>query len=587
MATPATKGTSNPKGVVEILLNRKLVTESQIKPAVEEARKNEKALQQIIVDKKILEKTVVLKALSEEWRIKAVNLTDIEVDLDVVRVIPEATARRHKAVPFAKEENVLFVSMVDPRDFFAVEDIQLRTGFEVQPYLALPGDIDALLEKAYGTTASVTATEVSIEDIIKGVAASGDGSAEELTVGGVEEVSDVAEVPADAPEVEKLVNAIILGALQQKASDIHIEPFEKKLVLRYRVDGSLREAPFRLPYSFRNALIAKIKIMTNQMDITERRKPQDGRIQVTARGNPIEFRVNVVPTVYGESCCMRVLDRSNIQVDMGKMGFLPDTLEQLKTILQRPYGLILVCGPTGSGKSTTLYAALNSINTPDMKILTAENPVEYNLPGIIQVNVNQEIGFDFATALRAFLRQDPDVVMVGEIRDKETAQIAMEAAMTGHLVFSTIHTNDAPSAVARLHEMGVPSFLVASAIEAVLAQRLVRRVCKDCREPIKATPEMIKVFEENKVDISKATFYKGRGCGTCNLVGYKGRAAVHELLMVNNDIRTLCLTEVAAGPIREAGVKGGMRTLFLDGLMKVAMGVTTLEEVYSVATQGE
>jgi len=590
MAAAATKGSSNPKGVVDILLNRKLVTESQLQPAIDEARKSEKPLQQIVVDRKILDKTVVLKALSEEWRIKAVNLTDIEVDLDVVKVIPEATARRHKAVPFAKEENVLFVSMVDPRDFFAVEDIQLRTGFEVQPYLALPGDISALLDKAYGVSAASAATEVSVEDIIKGVAASGggDGNTDELTVGGIqEELSDVAEVPADAPEVEKLVNAIILGALQQKASDIHIEPFEKKLILRYRVDGALREAPFALPYAFRNALLAKIKIMTNQMDITEHRKPQDGRIQVTAKGNPIEFRVNIVPTVFGESCCMRVLDRSSIQVDMNKMGFLPDTLEKLRELLQRPFGLILVCGPTGSGKSTTLYAALNSINTPDMKILTAENPVEYNLPGIVQVNVNQEIGFDFSTALRSFLRQDPDVVMVGEIRDKETAQIAMEAAMTGHLVFSTIHTNDAPSAVARLHEMGVPNFLVASAIEAVLAQRLVRRVCKDCKELIKPTPEMIKVFEDNKIDISKATFYKGKGCGTCNLLGYKGRAALHELLIVNNEIRALCLTEVAAGPIRELAVKAGMRGLFLDGLVKVTMGVTTLEEVYTVALAAE
>jgi type IV pilus assembly protein PilB len=588
MAAAAPKGSSNPKGVVEILVHRKLATESQLQPAVEEARKGEKPIQQIIVDRKLLDKTIVLKALSEEWRIKAVNLTDIEVDLDVVKVIPEATARRHKAAPFAKEENVLFVSMVDPRDFFAVEDIQLRTGFEVQPYLALPGDITGLLDKAYGVTASAAATEVSVEDIIKGVSAGASGGSDELTVGGLpEELADVAEVSADAPEVEKLVNAIILGALQQKASDIHIEPFEKKLILRYRIDGSLREAPFALPYPYRNALLAKIKIMTNQMDITEHRKPQDGRIQVTAKGNPIEFRVNIVPTVFGESCCMRVLDRSSIQVDMSKMGFIPDTLEKIKEILQKPYGLILVCGPTGSGKSTTLYACLNSINTPDMKILTAENPVEYNLPGIVQVNINQEIGFDFSTALRSFLRQDPDVVMVGEIRDKETAQIAMEAAMTGHLVFSTIHTNDAPSAVARLHEMGVPNFLVASAIEAVLAQRLVRRVCKDCRQPMKPTPEMVKVFEENKVDISKATFFKGKGCGTCNLVGYKGRAAVHELLIVNNDIRTLCLTEAAAGPIRDLALKAGMRTLFRDGLMKVAMGVTTIEEVYSVATQGE
>ena len=387
---------------------------------------------------------------------------------------------------------------------------------------------------------------MNVEDILKGV--TGDGGSDDITVGGKEEVSDVADVSADAPEVEKLVNAIILGALQSKASDIHIEPFEKKLSLRYRIDGLLRDAPFSLPFSYRNALIAKLKIMTNQMDITEHRKPQDGRIQVMAKGHPIEFRVNVVPTVFGESCVMRVLDRASIQVDMNKMGFLPDTLVTLRDVLQRPFGLVLVCGPTGSGKSTTLYAALNSINTPDMKILTAENPVEYNLPGIVQVNINQDIGFDFASALRSFLRQDPDIVMVGEIRDKETAQIAMEAAMTGHLVFSTIHTNDAPSAVSRLHEMGVPDFLVSSTIEAVLAQRLVRRVCKDCKEPFKPTAEMLQVFAENKVDTSKATFFKGRGCGTCNLIGYKGRLGVHELLVMNNAIRALCLQQVASGP---------------------------------------
>jgi type IV pilus assembly protein PilB len=585
MSTSSTKSAAKSKGIVDLLVARKLATPEQLQPAVEEAQKSDRLVQQVIVDQRILEKTVVLKALSEEWRIKAVNLAEMEVDLDVVKVIPEATARRHNAIPFAKEENVLFVAMVDPRDFFAVEDIQLRTGFEVQPYLALPSDVTGLLDKAYGT--QTVATEVSVEDIIKGVASGPGGSEEELMLESTtEQISDVAEVSADAPEVEKLVNAVILGALQQKASDIHIEPFEKRLMLRYRVDGDLREAAFSLPYSYRNALIAKIKIMTNQMDITEHRKPQDGRIQVTARGNPIEFRVNVVPTVFGESCVLRVLDRSSIQVEMEKMGFLPDTLQGFKEALRKPYGLILACGPTGSGKSTTLYAALNSLNSPDVKILTAENPVEYNLHGIIQVNINQEIGFDFAEAMRAFLRQDPDIIMVGEIRDKETAQIAMEAAMTGHLVFSTIHTNDAPSAVARLHEMGVPNFLVASTVEAVLAQRLVRRVCKECKEPIKLTSEMKKLFDDNHIDISKATFFKGKGCGTCNLVGYKGRLGIHELLIMNTEIKRLVLSEVAAGPVRELAVKSGMRSLFQDGLIKVTMGLTTVEEVVSAAASG-
>jgi type IV pilus assembly protein PilB len=302
-----------------------------------------------------------------------------------------------------------------------------------------------------------------------------------------------------------------------------------------------------------------------------------------AKGNPVEFRVNIVPTVFGESCVMRVLDRASVRVDMDKLGFLPDTLEKFKASLQKPYGLILVCGPTGSGKSTTLYAALNSINSPDTKILTAENPVEYNLPGIIQVNVVQDIGFDFSSALRAFLRQDPDVIMVGEIRDKETAQIAMEAAMTGHLVFSTIHTNDAPSAVARLHEMGIPSFLIASSIECILAQRLVRRVCPDCKEKITLTAEHMKYFAEHKVDTANATVYKGRGCDMCNKTGYKGRAGIHELLLMTDEMRALLLKEIAAGPVRNLAREQGMRTLLEDGLTKVTQGRSSLEEVLATA----
>lgn len=395
---------------------------------------------------------------------------------------------------------------------------------------------------------------------------------------------DVTEVDASAPEVERIVNAIIVGALQVKASDIHIEPFEHRFVVRYRVDGILREASFQIPMSYKNAVIAKVKIMTNQMDITERRKPQDGRIQVSAKGNPVEFRVNIVPTVFGESCVMRVLDRASVRVDLNKLGFHVELLEKFKEILKKPYGLILVCGPTGSGKSTTLYAALNSINDPETKILTAENPVEYNLGGIVQTNINPEIGFTFAEALRAFLRQDPDIIMVGEIRDKETAQIAMEAAMTGHLVFSTIHTNDAPSAVARLHEMGVPSFLISGTIEAVLAQRLVRRVCGECARPAQPTDEMKELFHKFKIDISKAKFMKGKGCPTCNNGGYKGRAGIHELLIMDDPIRRLLTTEVSGPPIRDLAVKGGMRLMIADGLIKVTQGVTTVEEVFA-ATQ--
>lgn len=569
------KNTVRRKTVKEIIQDNKILTEEQLASALEESKRTGEPLQSVVVRLNLMSRVDLLRTLSQEWGVRAVNLDEIEIDPEVAKVIPEAAARRHRAVPFVKEDNVLFVAMADPRDFFVIEDIQLRTNFEVQPYLTLPEDITKVLDKAYGLASSV-----SIDKVMGDLKESSDG---DITLEKVEEKVEVTEVDASAPEVERLVNGIILGALQQKASDIHIEPFENRLIVRYRVDGMLRDAPFQVPYSFRNALIAKIKIMTEQMDITERRRPQDGRIQVMAKGNPVEFRVNIIPTVFGEACVMRVLDRASVRVDMDKLGFLPDTLEKFKASLTKPYGLILVCGPTGSGKSTTLYAALNSINAPDTKILTAENPVEYNLPGIVQVNVVQEIGFDFSSALRAFLRQDPDVIMVGEIRDKETAQIAMEAAMTGHLVFSTIHTNDAPSAIARLHEMGVPTFLISSSIECILAQRLVRRVCPDCRERIAPNDEYLKFFGQYNIDISSATLYHGRGCDTCNGSGYKGRAGIHELLTMDDAMRSLMLKEIAAGPLRELARSQGMRTLLEDGLVKVTNGLSTIEEILATA----
>lgn len=566
------------KTIQDIFLEHNLLTPEKVEKALQESKNSLKPLQQVVVDLQLADRVDVLQVLSKEWRVRAVDLAEMDVDPEVVKVVSEQNARRHLALPFAKEEKVLLVAMADPRDFFISEDIHLRTGFDVQSYLALPEDILRELNKVYGMAASTKA-----EDMVKGITEQipDEGG---ISLEKIEEAVDVTEVDASAPEVERIVNAVIVGALQLKASDIHIEPSEHKFIVRYRVDGILREAKFQIPMSYKNAVIAKIKIMTNQMDITERRKPQDGRIQVSAKGNPIEFRVNIIPTVFGESCVMRVLDRASVRVDLNKLGFHTELLDKFKEILKRPYGLMLVCGPTGSGKSTTLYAALNAINDPETKILTAENPVEYNLNGIIQTNINPDIGFTFADALRAFLRQDPDIIMVGEIRDKETAQIAMEAAMTGHFVFSTIHTNDAPSAVARLHEMGVPSFLISGTVEAVLAQRLIRRVCADCARPMQPTDEMIKLYNKFSIDIGKAQFKKGKGCDKCNGTGYKGRAGIHELLVMDENIRRCLLTEISAGPIRELAVKGGMRLMLLDGLIKVAQGVSTVEEVFA-ATQ--
>jgi type IV pilus assembly protein PilB len=592
----AVKGLQRRRTVAEVLAERKLLNEEQLAKATAEAAKSGKSFQQAAIDAGLIGKGQLLKALSEDWQVKAVDLLQMDVDAEVAKIIPEAVARRHVAIPFAKEESVLFVAMADPRDFFASEDIQLRTGLEIQPYLALPTDILAALDASYGRGEGEALNRL-MTDVAKTEAA-GVPDGEGIEVQKEEVKSDISDIDASAPEVEKFVNAIILTCMSMKASDIHIEPFEdptgknSKILLRYRVDGLLLPGTFSVPWSYRMAIAAKIKIMTNSMNITERRIPQSGRIQILAQGKPIEFRVEMVPTVYGESCVMRILDRASVQVDILKMGFLPDTLDKLLGLLKgiggkKNFGLIVVCGPTGSGKSTTLYAALNHINRPDIKILTAENPVEYNLDGIVQVPVNPDVKlggdkkFNFAAALRSFLRLDPDVIMVGEIRDEETAHIAMEAAMTGHLVFSTIHTNDAASTISRLTDMGLPAFMVATTIKAVLAQRLSRRLCS-CKVPHDPTAEEIKIFKDNNVELPADQKLMGPpkgGCENCKTLGYKGRVGMHEILIMTDTLRGYCLKDVAADNVRKLAQKEGMRLIVQDGLEKVKMGLTSCREV--------
>jgi type IV pilus assembly protein PilB len=594
----AVKGLQRRKTVVEIIAERKLLSDDKMKEADAHSKKNNATLQQSILDLNFMGKAQLLKALSEEWQVKAVDLNQMDIETEIAKIIPEAVARRHHAIPFAKEESVLFVAMADPRDFFVSEDIQLRTGLDIQPYLALPQDILAALDNAYGKGEGAAMNRLVAD--MQSKQDSAPPSADGMQLVKEEAKADISEVDASAPEVEKFVNAIILAALSMKASDIHIEPFEdpsgknSKIILRYRVDGLLLPGPFTVPWSYRSAVAAKIKIMTNSMNITERRIPQSGRIQLIAGGNPIEFRVEMVPTVYGESCVMRILDRKSVQVNILKMGFMEDTLAKFLALLKgiggkKNFGLIVICGPTGSGKSTTLYAALNHVNRPDIKILTAENPVEYNLDGIVQVPVNPDLKlgegkkFDFATALRSFLRLDPDVIMVGEIRDEETAHIAMEAAMTGHLVFSTIHTNDAASTISRLTDMGLPAFMVATTIKAVMAQRLARRLCADCKVPHDPTPEEIQIFKENNVQLPAGQKIYGpppdNSCEVCKKIGYKGRVGMHELLVMSDSLRMFCLKDVAADPVRKEAQKEGMRLIVQDGLEKVKMGLTSCREV--------
>ncbi|MBI4064430.1 MAG: type II/IV secretion system protein [Elusimicrobia bacterium] len=636
------EGIVRKKQLKELLLESNLMEAKQLEIFAAKAKGNVAQLLMFILRKKVIDRQKLLEVVLKGWNVKAVDLSQVTIDPDVIKLIPEALQKRHTVLPFMKEDGHLLVAMPDPRDLFVADDIQLRTGFQVKSYFAFPDEILQAGRRATGqavpdgkgakeaaedggggglsaielaaeeleedqeqeeeeqggpsqTEAATEALEKALED----VRSQDLGAAGEIEVA-TQEKADITEIDSSAPEVEKLVNIIVLAAIREKASDIHVEPFEdpkgkrSRIIIRLRVDGILKDTKYiKIPWLFRNALIAKLKIMTKSMNITERRIPQSGRIQVMVKGNPVEFRVEIVPTAYGESCVMRVLDRRSVQVDIKSMGFLPDTLSKLLGLLQgiggkKNFGLLLVVGPTGSGKSTTLYGCLNYINKPGIKILTAENPVEYNLEGIIQVPVNPDLKlgegkvFDFSAALRSFLRLDPDVIMVGEIRDRETAQIAMEAAMTGHLVFSTLHTNDATSTISRLTEMKVPAFLVAGTVKAVLAQRLSRRICQDCKIEVDPTSADIEIFKTHGVPLPKGTkLYKGKGenCATCKGSGFKGRCPIHELLVMDDKVRDLCLKEVAAEPLKKEAIASGMRTLIQDGLMKCLQGMTTVREV--------
>ncbi len=578
---------------------------------MEECDKTGKDAPLAIIDMQLVPKDEVLNVLSRKYDVPGIDLAEMEVDVEVAKLLPKELAKEKTIVAFSKEEETILVAMKNPADTFVLEDINMRFGITAKPYLAISSDIMKAIAKVHGEEASAeetaegeeqTAAEAQIsqeelaedakemtDELLAGLD-SAPGSEGQIEIDkAAAEVEDIMQVSASAPVVEKLMNAIILEAIRLGASDIHVEPFEKKILVRYRVDGALRKSTFKVPFTFRNALIAKIKIMGG-MNITERRIPQDGRIAIKIKNKPYEFRVNVVPTVMGESAVLRILDRSGAKLTLDQLGFLTDTKEGFLESLSKPYGLILVCGPTGSGKSFTLMAALAAVRDPEEKILTAENPVEYNLEGVVQVQVNPDLSlgdgkkFDFSAALRSFLRQDPDTIMVGEIRDEETGHIACEAAMTGHLVLSTIHTNDATSVIARLAEMGVAPYLIASTLEAVLAQRLIRTLCKNCKVPdTEPDPGLIASIQEGGVDTANATFMKAKGCSKCNNKGYKGRTAIHELMVMRDELRGICKPGVKNDDVRAVAVKCGMRTLVQDGLTKVCAGLTSYEEIMAAA----
>jgi len=598
--------------IQEVFLHSGLLTLITLKQAEEEAKRSGEVLQQAIFDAGLATKPEILRVLSREWKVRAVDLSEMNINSATGTILSRQLAKQKMVIPFAKEDGMLLLAMRDPRDVFAIEDIQLRLGIQVVPYLAMSSDIRAAISKVYGAEKAAAEeleeekkeqkemqqTQVSKAELAEDVqelseelmeSLNRSSSSSDIKIDKSTEVADIMQVDASAPEVERLVNAIILEALHINASDIHIEPFDKKLLIRYRVDGALRKSTFKVPFTFRHALMAKIKIMS-EMNITERRIPQDGRISIKVQGKPYEFRVNIIPTVLGESAVLRILDRSGADLTLDQLGFLSDTQQKFMDSLLKPYGLILVCGPTGSGKSFTLMASLLAIRDPEQKVLTAENPVEYNLEDVVQVQVNPDLSmgegrkFNFGSALRAFLRQDPDIIMVGEIRDEETGHICCEAAMTGHLVLSTIHTNDATSVLGRLSEMGVPAYLIGSTLECVLAQRLIRTFCKACKIPNSSPPhELLKALEGSKIDYSKATFMQAKGCPKCNNKGMKGRTAIHELMLMNEDLRMMCRPGVKSEEIRIVAQKAGMRTLMEDGLIKVTQGLTSYEEILATA----
>jgi len=554
------------KKFTEVLIEKGHLSSEQLDRALKAAEARSEPLEKVLIDMRLAPKDEIMWARAEELGKIYVDLSNRKIDTDIAQIIPEPAARRYHLICIGRVENKITLAMADPTDILALDDVRIRTGMIPEPVLSFYDDIERAIEAAY------SGGDRKWQAIV------GETGEELDVVKEREELPD--EVTVDAPIV-RLADLIVTQAIAQKASDIHIEPFEKQLIVRYRVDGLLREV-MSPPKALQAALISRFKIMSN-LNIAEKRVPQDGRIQVNVKHDRYDLRVSALPCLWGESIVMRILDRKSVMVELNQLGFHPEILERWKKLITFPNGVILVTGPTGSGKSTTLYATLNDINDPDTKIVTIEDPVEYNIHGINQVQVHPKVGLTFAAGLRAFLRQDPDVMMVGEIRDHETALIAVQSALTGHLVLSTLHTNDSVSAVTRLIDMGVEPFLLASSVQGVMAQRLVRTVCSNCKRGVKPVKAIAAKFEEYEIPVSSLQLVRGEGCDTCAGSGYKGRAGVHELMVMTDEIRRMILERTSTADLKILALKQGLRTLYHDGLIKCAQGLTTLEEVLRVA----
>jgi len=569
--------------MADVFVSSGLVSDEQLAQALDKQRqlKTQEPIGDLLVSMGLITERDRVRCLGEQWGVTYVDLTEIQIAEDVVSAVTQELARRFKVIPIKRSPKRITLAMKNPLDIFAIDEIRLITGKEVEAVIATEEDIINAISANYRTEVNVTEAVAGVmKDLDEATITLTDGDdADNITIEQLKELS------GEAPVV-RLANMIISRGITDKASDIHIEPAKDGLRIRYRVDGILADG-MTLPKKAQASITSRIKIMAD-MDISEKRAPQDGRISATIEGRPYDFRVSTLPAVFGEKIVMRVLDKSNISVGLHKLGLLPYTFEMFESMIQRTYGIILVTGPTGSGKSTTLYSVLAKLNSGEKNILTIEDPVEYELSGITQSMVNNRAGMTFASGLRSMLRQDPNIIMVGEMRDQETAMIAIEAALTGHLVLSTLHTNDAPGSVARLLDMGVESFLIASSIAGVLAQRLLRTVCVKCKEPYSPPKDAIKRLGMNLdiLDKSEVTFFRGRGCDQCKGTGYKGRVGVYELMPVNDKVRELILARASSYAIREAAIEAGMRTLKDDAMEKILLGITTLEESLRVIYAG-
>ena len=556
----------------QLLLWNKIITQEQLDEALEEQKKTKKKLGTILIEKGYVEEKTLNDFLSKQYGVKSVDLNSIEISRDVIKKVPANIAKKYILMPVGVENGRLKVAISDPTNIFAIDEVRFVTGMNVIPLFSNERSIMRAIDKYYGTSTELEEIAESLDEFSKDVNVLKEGESE-IDV-------DQLEKSAEEEPIVKLANTILSRAVQEGVSDIHIETYENDLRIRYRVDGKLRTV-MTFAKSMAPKLISRFKIMS-KLNIAEKRLPQDGRIRIKSGGKDIDLRVSTLPTVYGEKVVMRVLDRSSIRVELESLGFESSDLKKYMSAIKKPYGMILVTGPTGSGKTTTLYASLNKLNREDVNIMTVEDPVEYNIEGINQVHVKEDIGLTFASALRSFLRQDPDIIMVGEIRDSETAEIAIRAALTGHLVFSTIHTNDAPSTVMRLADMGIERYLIASSLILVLAQRLVRKICPYCKKEVYVPPSALEEIGFSKEEAKDMKVYKGQGCDFCNDTGYKGRIALYEIMPVSEKLRRMILDGASTDEIREEAIKEGMSSLRMSGLRKIKEGITTIDEVMSV-----